>query len=172
MRRIGDLVSVQVKYGQHRAVANWIEKLVGVPGSRQRPGFRLTIADHHTHDQVRIVERRSECMRDAVAELAALVDRSRNLRRAVAAKLSGKGEGAEQIQHPCFILALLRIDLGIRALEIAIRDHRRCAVTRAGDVDHVEVVLADDAIEMNPGKGLTGIGSPMAKQPVLEVLGL
>jgi hypothetical protein len=33
--RIGDLVAVQVQDRQHRAVGDWIEELVGMPGRRQ-----------------------------------------------------------------------------------------------------------------------------------------
>ena len=72
-RGIGDLVSVQMKDRQNSAVANRVQKFIGVPGSRQRPGLCLAISDDHTHDQVGIVERRSKRMRDAVAQFAAFI---------------------------------------------------------------------------------------------------
>ena len=43
---IGDLVAVQMQHRQHRAIASRIEELVRVPCGRQRPGFRLAVADH------------------------------------------------------------------------------------------------------------------------------
>ena len=43
--RIGDLVAVEVQDGQHRAVADRVEELVGVPARGQRPGFGLAVTD-------------------------------------------------------------------------------------------------------------------------------
>jgi hypothetical protein len=45
-------------------------------------------------------------------------------------------------------------------------------MARAGDVDQVKIVLLDEAIEVNPGKRLAWVGSPVAKETVLDVLGL
>jgi hypothetical protein len=50
-------------------------------------------------------------MRYAITQLAAFVDRPGYLWRAVASELAREGEGAKQIKHAGFILALLRIDL-------------------------------------------------------------
>ena len=44
-------------------------------------------------------------------------------------------------------------------------------MTRTGNVNHVEVVLPDHAIEVNPGKCLPRIGTPVTEQAILEVLG-
>ena len=83
--RVGDLVAVQMQHRQHRAVASRIEELVRVPRGRQRPGFRLAVADHDGDDQVRVVECRAVGVRDRIAEFAAFVDRAGRLRRAMAA---------------------------------------------------------------------------------------
>src|SRR5579872_3988195 len=64
---VRDLVSVQMKNGQNRAITNGIQKLVRVPRSRQGPRFRFPISDDDAHDQIRVVESRSERMRHAVA---------------------------------------------------------------------------------------------------------
>ena len=94
-----------------------------MPGGRQRTGFRFAVSDHNAHDQIGIVECRAERVRHAVAQLAAFVDRSRNLRRAVAPELAGKRKSPEELEHSRFVLALLRIDLRVRAFQIAVRDH-------------------------------------------------
>ena len=56
-----------------------------MPGGRQRPGLGFAVADHDRHEQVGIVERRSERVGDAVTQLATFMDRAGRLRRAVAA---------------------------------------------------------------------------------------
>jgi hypothetical protein len=53
---IVDLVAVEMKDGQHRAVARGIEELVHVPRSRQRAGLGLAIANDGSNNQIRIVE--------------------------------------------------------------------------------------------------------------------
>jgi hypothetical protein len=58
-RRIGNLVAIQMQHWQHGAVANRIEKLVRMPGGRQRPGFGLTVANHYRDDEIRVVEGRA-----------------------------------------------------------------------------------------------------------------
>ena len=89
-RGVGDLVAVQMQDRQHGAVANRVEKLVGMPRGRHRSGFRFAVANHHRRDQIGIVEHRAETVGEAVAEFAALVDRSRSLRGAMAADSARK----------------------------------------------------------------------------------
>ena len=79
-RGVVDLVAVQVQHGQHGAVAHRVQELVRVPGGGERSGFGFTVADHDRHQQVGVVEGRAEGVRDAVAQLAALVDGSRRFR--------------------------------------------------------------------------------------------
>ena len=71
-----------------------------MPAGRQRAGLRLAVADDAHHDQVRVVERGAVRVRQRVAELAALVDRARRLRRDVAGHAAGEGELAEQLRMP------------------------------------------------------------------------
>src|SRR5580693_1133116 len=130
-RWIGDLVAVQVKNRQYRAVANRIQEFVRVPRSGQRASLRFAVSNHYANDQIWIVKGGSERMRDAVAKLAAFMDRTRNFGSAVAAKLTGERKGAEKFEHARFVLAFLRINFRIPAFEVAIRKHRRRAMTRA-----------------------------------------
>src|SRR6202044_3272559 len=82
---VRNLVPIQMQDGQHRSIAHRVEKLIGVPAGGQRSGLRFSIAHHHGHDQVRIVEGRAKSMGDAVTQLAALVDRAWSLRSAMPA---------------------------------------------------------------------------------------
>jgi hypothetical protein len=45
-------------------------------------------------------------------------------------------------------------------------------MTGTGDVEHIQIVFLDDSIQMDPNERLAGIGSPVAKEPVLDVLRL
>src|SRR5580658_7992238 len=69
-RGIVDLVAIEMKDGQHRAIARWIQELVYVPRSGQWPSLGLAIADNYGDDQVGIVESRSASVRERVAEFA------------------------------------------------------------------------------------------------------
>ena len=155
--------------GQHRAIVARIEKLVGVPRRRQRPGLRLAVADHAGDDELGIVERGAEGVAERIAELATLVDRAGTFRRRVAGDAAGKRELQEQLLQAGFILADVRIDLAVTAFEIGVGDHRGAAVAWAGNEDHVEVVFDDDPIEMRVDEVLTGRGAPVSEQHALHV---
>jgi hypothetical protein len=167
-----DLVAVEVEHRQHRAVADRIEELVRVPGGGQRPGLGLAIAHHWNHQRVRIVEGGAEGMRDAVAELAPFVDRSRRLRRAVAADPSGERELLEELEHPLGVLALVRIDLRVGALQIDRSEDAGSSVAGAGQEDRVEVVLVDQPVEMGPDEAQSRARAPVSQEALLDVLRL
>src|SRR4051812_29641928 len=99
-----------------------------MPRRRERSGFGFAVTDHARDDQVGIVERRTVCVRETVAELAAFVDRAWSLGRDVASDLSGKRELLEEFPHPFFVFALVGIDLRVRSFEIGGADHARSAV--------------------------------------------
>jgi hypothetical protein len=143
-----------------------------VPGGGERPGLGLAVADHARHDEVGVVERRAVGVRQAVAELAAFVDRARRLRRDVRADVAGEGKLLEELLHPFLVLALVRIDLRVGAFEISGTEHARGAVTRTGHEDHVQVVALDHAIEMRPHERERRARAPVAEQAVLDVLGM
>src|SRR5262245_46659593 len=137
---IGDLVTVEVEDRQHGPVANRVDELVRVPGGSERSGLGLAVPDHARDDEIRVVERRAIGMRQAVAELAAFMDRSRRLRRDVRPDRAGERELLEELLHSFFVFALVRIDLGVGAFEIGRTEHTRRAVTRTSDEDYVEIV--------------------------------
>src|SRR5665213_3915465 len=99
-------------------------------------------------------------MRNAVTQLATFMDRSGHLRRAMAAELPRKRKRAKKPQHPGLVEPLFRIHLAVGSLEVAVGDDRGRAVARPRDVDHVEIVLADDAVEVHPGERLAGVRAP------------
>ncbi len=169
---ICDLVAIHMEYRQNGPVANRIQELVGVPGSRERTSLGLAIADYDGDDEIGIVERRSISVGKRVAKFAAFVNRAGRLWRAVRADSARKGKLLEELEHARFIAALVRINFGIVTLEITVGERGRRAVTGAGDVNDIKIVLLDEPVEMNPNQGLAGIGTPVAKQPILDVLRL
>src|SRR3546814_9764754 len=106
--------------------------LVRVPGGGKRTGLRLAVTDDAGDHDVRVVERRSEGVGQRVAELSALVDRTRHLRRDVARDAAGEGELPEQLGHAPPVATQRRVVLRPAALEPGVGDHRRAPVARAG----------------------------------------
>ena len=138
---VGDLKAVQVENREHRAVACGVEELVGVPGGGQRAGFRLAVAHHAGGNQVGIVKHRAEGVGQGIAQLAALVDGARGLRGHMAGNAAGEGELLEQPLHTLHVLADVGVDLAVGAVQIVLSHHGIAAVTGAGEVDHVQIVL-------------------------------
>ena len=167
--RVGNLVTVEMQDRQHRAVGGRIEELVGVPRRGQRPGFRLAIAYHAGDDQIGIVEHRPERMAERIAELATLMDRTGRLRRDVAGNAAGKRKLQKQLLQSGFVLADVRIDLAVRALEVSVANERRTAVSRSADVDHVEVVFLDHPVQMHIDEVLAGGGTPVSQQHAFHI---
>src|ERR1700688_2104547 len=104
--------------GKHSAIVHRVEKFVGVPTGGQRPCLRFSVADRYGYDQVGIVECSPEAMGKAVPEFAALVNRSRSFRSAMAPDASRKRKLLQELVHPFDILTLIRIDLRIHPFEI------------------------------------------------------
>ena len=167
--RIGDLVTVEMQDRQHRPIPLRVEELVGVPAGGQRPSLRLAVADHGGDDQVRIVEGRAVGVRKRVAKLAALMDRAGRLGRDVAWDSAGKRELGEEPLHPVLVLRDVRIDLAVGSFEIGVGDQPRTAVARAGDIDHVEIELLDQTVQVRVNEIETRRRAPMAEQPRLDV---
>ena len=167
--RIGDLVAVEMQDRQHGAVGDRVEELVGMPGRRQRAGLRLAVADDAGDDKVRVVEGGPKGMAEGVAQLAALVDRAGAFRGDVAGNATGKGELEEQPCQSGLVPGDRRIDLAVGALEVGVADDRRPAVPGPGDVDHVEVMPADDPVQVDIDEVLPGRRAPVAQEHPLHV---
>ena len=127
-RRVADLEAVEMQDRQHRAVGDRIEKLVGLPGRRQRPGLGLAVADDAGDDQTGIVERRAEGVAEGIAEFAAFMDRAGRRGRDMARNAAGERKLLEQPLHSGFVLADVGIDLAVAAFEIGVGDQRRAAM--------------------------------------------
>src|SRR5262249_43386582 len=145
-----------------------IQELVGMPGRSQRTRLGLAIADNTGYCEARIVEHSTKGMTKGISQFPALVDRTRTFGRDMAGNSSGEGKLFEQALQPAFVSADMRIDLRIRPLEISIGHQCRTAMARSADIYHIEIILPDDAVEMDIDEVLTGRSTPVPKQQVLD----
>ena len=88
------------------------------------------------------------------------------------ADTAGKAELFEESLQTLDILRLVRVDFTVDALEVAVGQDGRSAVTRAADEKGIEVVLFNEPVHVNVGKRLAGVGAPVTQQTGLEVFGL
>ena len=94
------------------------------------------------------------------------------LRRHMAGDPAGEGELPEQLLHAFGIPGNIRVDLGVGSFQIGLGDHGVSAVSRAGKVDHVQIIAADNAVEMSVDKVLSGDSSPVSHDLLFDLLGL
>ncbi len=170
--RIRDLVTVQVQNGQHSPIACGIQKLVAVPASGERPSLGFTVAHHAARQQIGIVEDRAISMGQRIAQLPTFMDGTRSFRSGVAGNPSGEGELLEQLSHSFFILLNAGIELGVSSFQVGVGHHAGATVSRTADIDHVEIVLRDQSIEMHINEVQSGCCAPMSQQTRLYVLKL
>src|SRR5512142_3146590 len=64
-------VAIQMQDRQHSSVPGWIEELVRVPTGGQWPRLGLALSNNTAGQQVRIVEYRSECVYERIAQFSA-----------------------------------------------------------------------------------------------------
>ena len=167
--RVGNLVAIEMQDRQHGSVGDRVEKFVGLPRSRQRAGLRFTVADNAGDDQTGIVERGSEGMAERIAQFTAFVNRTGRRWRHMAGNPAGKRELREQFFQPGFVLRDVRINFAPGAFEINVADNRRAAVTGAGNVEHVQVILLDDPVQMHIDEILARRRAPVSDHQRLHV---
>src|SRR5215471_693214 len=93
---IRNLVAVEVQDRQNNPIGYRIQKLVGVPARGERAGFRFAVTDDAGDDQVGVVVSSPVSMRESVAKLATLVNRTRGFRRHMAGDSTWEGELREK----------------------------------------------------------------------------
>lgn len=141
-----------------------------MPRRGQRAGLGLAVADHAGDDQVGIIERRAIGMDQRIAELAALADRARRLRRGVAGNATGKRELPAQLLDARGVAADVGIDLAVAALEIGVRHHTRPAMPGSAHIKDAEIVGPNRAVQMRVDEIKSGRGAPVAEQPRLDMV--
>ena len=141
-----------------------------MPRCGQGPGLRLTIAHHAGGDEIRVIRHSAEGVGQRIPKLAALVDGARCLRRHVAGHAAGEGELLEQFPHAVLVLGNVGIDLRIGAVQPVLGHHGVAAVAGAGEVDHVQIVLLNDPVQVGVDEVLPRHGAPVSADLFLEML--
>jgi len=162
-------LAVEMQDRQYCAIGYWIKEFVRMPCGGERTRLRLAVADDAGDAEVGIVKHCPERMAERIAQLAALVDRARTLRRGVAGNAAGKRKLLEELLQPRLILADVGIDLAVCAFEIGIAHDGRAAASGTGDVNHVEVVFLDNPVQMHVDEVLPRGRAPVFQQHVLHI---
>src|ERR1019366_1550619 len=94
-------------------------------------------------------------MAERVSQLAAFVNRPRRRRRNMARDSSRKRELHEQLLQAGLVLRYVWINISPSAFEVNVAHNRWAAVSRAGYVEHVQVVFFNDPVQMHVDEVLT-----------------
>ena len=73
----------------------------------------------------------------------------------------GKRELGEELPETGFVLADVRIDLAVGALKVGMAHERRAAVTGTSDIEHIQVILLDDPVQVNINEILARCRTPV-----------
>jgi hypothetical protein len=76
----------------------------------------------------------------------------------------GKRELGEELPETGFVLADVRIDLAVGALKVGMAHERRAAVTGTSDIEHIQVILLDDPVQVNINEILVRSNAYAAKR--------
>src|SRR5271155_2838129 len=101
-------------------------------------------------------------MAERVSQLATFVNRPWRRRSNVAGNPPGKRELPEQLPHPGFIPGDVRINLTPGAFEIDVAHQRRATVAGTRYVEHVQVILLDDPVQVHIDEVLTRHRAPVS----------
>src|SRR5262249_46299094 len=123
-----------------------------------------------TCNEVGVVKDSAVGVQERVSELSSLVDRTRRLGRGVAGYAARERELSEQATQALLVAADMRIQLGVGALEVRVRDHARAAVTGPRHEDDVQLALADHSVAVRVHEVQARGRTPVPKQSRLDVL--
>ena len=168
--RIADLIAVHMHNRKNSSVADGIQKLVGMPGSSKGTCLRLPVAYYGNGNQIRIIQNSSKGMSDRISQFTALINGTRRLRRTVAGNAAGEGELLEHLFHSLFILADIWVYFTVGTLQIGVSDLEVSAVSRSGNIDHIQIIALDCTVTMGPDKILSRNSSPVAYDLFLNLI--
>src|ERR1700719_4418461 len=134
--------------GEHGAITGGIQKLVGMPTGGQGAWFRFAVAHNAADQQIWIVECSAVCVSNGVAQLAALVDRTGSFGGDMAGNFARERKLLEQASDSIFRLWNTRIKLAVSPFQISVGDQPGASVSRACDINNVEILLLDEPIQV------------------------
>src|SRR5918999_3922757 len=169
---VGDLVAIEMQDGKNSPVVDGIEEFVRVPTGRQRAGLCLAIAYHTSDPQVCFVQGSAVGMCKRVTQFPTFIDGTWCFWGHMAGDATWERELGEQLLHALLVLRDVRVQLAVRALQVRVGHHTRCAVARASDINHVQIILLDDPVKMDIDEVQPWRCAPVTKQSWLDMLGL
>jgi hypothetical protein len=89
----------------------------------------------------------------------------------VARNPAGEGKLPKQFRNPVGVARDFGIDLGIAAFQIGICHHSGSAMSGAANIDHIKIVSANQAIEMDVNEIQPRRRAPMSQQARLDMFG-
>ena len=82
---------------------------------------------------------------------------------------AGKRELRKQVFQTGFVLCNVRINFTPSSFEVNIAYNRRAAVTGSGNIEHIQVILFDNPVQMHIDEVLAGCRSPVPDHQRLHV---
>ena len=119
-----------------------------MPAGSQCSRFSLPIAYHTGNQQVWIVENGTVSMYQRITQFTAFMDGTGRFRRDMTGYSSGKRKLFEQLFHTRFVRGNIGVDFAVGSFQIGIGHQAWSTVSWACNVDDVQVVLFDDAVEV------------------------
>ena len=97
------------------------------------------------------------------------MNRARNLGIGMGSRATWEAEALEQQLHASFIFRHFRVRFAVGAIEVRVGNHDLTAVTWAFDVEHVQIILVDQPIQMGVDEVLPSDGAPVAERVELHI---
>src|SRR5262249_7911543 len=118
-------------------------EFVRMPARGEGSSLCLAVTDHAGDNQVWVIVGCAIRVRNRISELAALMYRAWSLWGHMAWNTAREGELGEQALHTFFVLGDVWVDFAIGSFEVGVGDQGGPPMSRAGDVEHIKVVLLD-----------------------------
>ena len=148
--------------GKYNAIAHGIEEFVGMPGGCEGPGFCFAIANYTGNDKIRVIKCCAIGMGKCITKFPTFMDGAWSFRRNMAWYTAWERELFEECHHAFFIPADCGVDFGIGAIKPGVGDEGWAAMSRSGDIKHIKVMFANQAVKMSIDHIKAGAGAPVA----------
>src|ERR1700688_4980132 len=100
------------------------------------------------------------------------MNRSRCFRRNITGNSTGERKLLKQSLQAGFILRNVGIKFGVGSFKVSVGDHAGTAVAWPSNVDAIQIVFLDDAVEVRIDEIQPGRRTEMPEQPGFNMLGL
>src|SRR6266566_5455109 len=142
--------------GQDGPITHRVQEVDALPGAFKWSRLGFPISNHSRDDHIGIVESGAKGVGQDIAQLASFVNGARRGHADVAGDPSRGRELAKQATYPLFVLGDFRIDLRVGPFQVYIGEDRRSTVSWPCQVDHIDILILDESIQMDVNEAETG----------------